>query len=151
MPTTLNRLNRLNQLHRYHSLRHTGRRRKVFDDIFDDYRGMLGDRAEKLLCRMADVLDAGLGLNHITGVKRQCAIEKRARDIYNANLTHVSRMMRALPNAQKVEQLEKVTLELDRLSEMLSPTRRRNGGWSLGNKGKNLLAGKKGQRRCVLY
>ena len=139
MPTTLNRLNRLNQLHRYHSLRHMGRRRKVLDNIFDDYRGMLGDRAEKLLCRMADVLDAGLGLNHITGEKRQCVIEKRARDIYNAHLTHVSRMMKALPNTQKVEQLERVTLELDHLSEMLSPTRRRNGGWSLGNKRKKFI------------
>ena len=98
MPTT--------RLHRYQSLRSTGRRRKVFDKVFKEYKSMLGGRTKELLYRMAVILDAALVLNRVIRAKRQCSIEKQALEIYHNFLHDVSKMEKDLRNFQRVDQLE---------------------------------------------
>ena len=55
---------------------------------------------------MAVILDAAIALNLVTGVKRQCLIEKQALDIYHAFLHDVSKMVKDLRNFDRVDQLE---------------------------------------------
>ena len=99
MPTTT-------RLHRYQSLHSTGRRRKMFDKVFKEYKSILGGRTKELLYRMAVILDAAIALNRVIRAKRQCSIEKQALDIYHNFLHNVSKMVRDLRNFQRVDQLE---------------------------------------------
>ena len=99
MPTTTT-------LHRYQSLRSTGRRRKMFDKVFKEYKSILGGRTKELLYRMAVILDAAIALNRVIRAKRQCSIEKQALDIYHNFLHNVSKMVRDLRNFHRVDQLE---------------------------------------------
>ena len=109
MPTT--------RLHRYHSLRSTGRRRKVFDNDFKEYKRMLGGRTKELLFRMALILDAALDWNLFTERKRQCFIKTQASDIYNTSRYHVLKMIKTLRTAHRVEELEEKEEELRCLNE----------------------------------
>ena len=102
MPTTT----RTTRLHRYQSLRSTGRRRRIFDKVFKEYKTILGGLTRKLLYRMAVILDAAIALNLVTGVKRQCLIEKQALDIYHTFLHGVSKMVKDFRNFDRVDQLE---------------------------------------------
>ena len=113
------------RLHRYHSLRSTGRRRKVFDNVFKEYRSMLGGRTKELLYRMALILDAALDLNRITRAKRQCSMEKQALDIYNTSLNHVSKIIKTLRNAHRVEQLEEAEEDLKCFNEKFDQVQKR--------------------------
>ena len=70
-----------------------------------------------LLLKMADILDASINLNRVTGVKRECAVEKRALDIYNDSLDRVCKMAGNLMKATRMEKLEKREGAFDRLSE----------------------------------
>ena len=58
-----------------------------------------------LQLKMADVLDASINLNCVTGVKRQCAVEKRALEIYNDSLDRVCKMAGDLMKATRMEEL----------------------------------------------
>ena len=60
-----------------------------------------------LLLKMADILDASINLNRVTGVKRRCAVENRALDIYHDCLDHVYKMAGNLMKATRMEELEK--------------------------------------------
>ena len=79
----------LKRLQRYQSLRRTRHRGRAFVKMFIEYRNVLTHEIMGLLLKMADILDAGINLNRVTGVKRQCAVEKRVLDIYNDSLDGV--------------------------------------------------------------
>ena len=70
-----------------------------------------------LMLKMADILDASINLNRVTGVKRQCAVEKRALDINNDSLYRFCKMAGNLMKATRMEELEKREGAFDRLRE----------------------------------
>ena len=91
----------LKRLQRYESLRRTRRRGRAFVKMFMEYRNVLTNEIMGLPLKMADILDASINLNPVTGVKRQCAVEKRALDIYDDSLDRVCKLAGNLMKARK--------------------------------------------------
>lgn len=74
---------------------------------------------------MAFVLHVALDFNRITRAKRQYSIEKQALDIYNTGLNHVSRMIKALRNAHRMEHLEEAEEQLQCFNEKFDQVQKR--------------------------
>ena len=85
--------------------------------MFMEYRNLLTHEIMGLPLKMADILDASINLNPVTGVQRQWAIEKRALDIYNDSLNRVCKLAGNLMKATRMEELEKRKGAFNRLRE----------------------------------
>lgn len=141
MPTT--------RLHRYQSLRSTGRRRKVFDKVFKEYKSILGGRTKELLYHMAVILDAAIALNRVTRAKRQCSIEKQALNIYHDFLQRVSKILKDLQKFHRLDQLEWTEEVLKSFNDKCDQVRENRQmllhehGLTMGNKGTMYQTAKK--------